>query len=73
MRGAGKLKINNEENLIRKMTNDGITTNGQQIASFFPTLQDHRFHNDLVFEDDILKNNTSIRHHMNKLVLFKNV
>ena len=46
VKGNGKLKINKESNLIKKMTNDVITTNGSTIESFFPSLQDHKFEND---------------------------
>ena len=34
------------------MTNHVIVTNGPRIESFFPSLQDHKFENDPMFEDD---------------------
>ena len=84
------------------MTTDVIRTNSQNIETYFPSMQEHRFDNDPVFEDDhltqlikkisekyllvrmqtyakrytrqiILNNNPSMRHQMNKLILFKNV
>ena len=48
------MKINKENNLIKKMTNHVIVTNGPRIESFCPSLQDHRFENDPRFEDDHL-------------------
>ena len=54
VKGNGEMKINKASNLIKKMTNHVIVTNGPRIESFFPSLQDHRFENDPIFEDDHL-------------------
>ena len=102
VKGSGEMKINKENNLIKKVTNLVIVTNGPKIESFFPFLQDDTFENDPTFEGDhlaqlskqlchryllirmqicakrcsrrvIMDNTPSIRHHLNKKVLFKNV
>ena len=52
VRGTGALKITTEPDLIRKLTNDVIASNGRKIESFFPTVPDQRFDNEPVFEDD---------------------
>ena len=54
VKGNGEMKINKENNLIKKMTNHVIVTNGPRIQSFFPSLQGHRLENDRIIEDDRL-------------------
>ena len=46
------MKISKESNLIKKLTNDVIVTTGPRIELFYPSLQDYRFVNDHIFEDD---------------------
>ena len=94
--------MNKERNLIKKLTSHVIVTNGPRIKSFFPSLKDHKFENDPMFEDDhltqlnkqlchryllimvqtyakrytrqvIMDSTASIRHHLNKIVLFKSI
>ncbi len=54
VKGASGLKISSQSNLIQKMITDVLMTNGDKIEHYFPSMLDHRFENEPVFEDDHL-------------------